>query len=152
MSIDYRSAAFPEHLRKPAPRVLVKKAKDTRKASDDRRNKAMVRLRDKNGCRICLFRRVTEVHELVPKSKGGVASLFNSVGLCGAANGGLCHQLIQTHAISYSFKQPGRGADGPMVFTMNRSVAEAVFGRRVVPTHCEVIEESRVGVGSKDGR
>lgn len=134
MAIDYTGFKFGKTT---TPRVLVKKAKRTAIDSEDKAAKKVVRARDK-ACRICLFRRSTEVHELVPKSKGGKASNFNSIGICGAANGGLCHSLIQQHAISFTFAQPLRGADGPMKFEMNESTAKAVFGRRVVPKHITV--------------
>lgn len=133
MAIDYTGFAFG----KPTPRVLVKKARKTAESSDEKRIKREVRARDKF-CRVCLYRPSAEVHELVFKSKGGKVSLFNSLGVCAARNSGLCHQLLQTHAIGYCFKQPGRGADGPMTFSMNQSVAKAVFGNHPVPKHCEV--------------
>jgi hypothetical protein len=135
MAIDY--SGFPEHLRKPAPRVLVKKARKTAESSDEKRIKREVRTRDKF-CRVCLYRPSSEVHELIPRSVGGKVSTFNSVGVCAARNSGLCHQLLQSHSIHYEFLQPGRGADGTMRFSMNQSVADAVFGRRVVPKHCKV--------------
>lgn len=134
MAIDYTGFKFGK---KTTPRVLEKKAKRTAIDSQDKAAKKVVRARDKS-CRICLFRRSTEVHELVPKSKGGKASNFNSIGICGAANGGLCHSLIQQHAISYTFLKPLAGADGPMKFEMNASTARAVFGQHVVPKHVKV--------------
>lgn len=128
-----------ERLKKPEPRVLVKKAKQTKQASEEKRIKAEVRKRDPF-CRVCLHRRSSEVHELRFRSRGGPVSMFNSIGVCAARNGGLCHQLLQSHSIGYTFVQPGRGADGRIEFDMNESAAKAVFGRRPVAKHVTVTE------------
>jgi hypothetical protein len=136
VSIDYSGFAFPKS---GTPRVLEKRESVKAKEKAERAIKAQVRKRDPH-CRVCLYRPSSEVHELVPRSVGGEVSLFNSVGVCAGRNSGLCHQLLQQHAISYAFLQPGRGADGKMTFSMNRSVADAVFGRRAVPKHCTVTE------------
>lgn len=133
MAIDYTGFAFA----KPAPRVLVKKAKQTKQSSEEKRIKDEIRARDKF-CRVCLYRPSSEVHELIPRSVGGKVSRYISVGVCAARNSGLCHQLLQAHSIHYEFVNPKLGADGPMTFSMNKSAAAAVFGRRPVPKHCEV--------------
>jgi hypothetical protein len=132
---DWTGFAFP----KPTPRVLVKKAKDAAKLSAEKVVKAQVRKRDPF-CRVCLFRKSCEVHELKFRSRGGAVSLVNSIGVCAAANGGLCHQLLQTHSIEPCFAIPVKGAEGPMTFEMNASTAKAVFGRRIVARHIEVTE------------
>lgn len=136
MSIDYRSDAFPEHLRKPAPRVLVKKAKRTQKDSEEKRIKAEIR-KAQPLCIVCRFRRGAECHEFKFRSVGGRVAPENTGRVCAPSTGGLCHQLLQAHSIGYEFLTP-RGAAGLVRFTMNRSVADAVFGRRVVPRHIEI--------------
>lgn len=121
------------------PRAIQKQDDAKAKEREERKIKNEIRKRDPF-CRVCLFRPSSEVHELIFKSKGGEVSHHNSIGVCAGRNSGLCHQLLQQHGIKYAFTKPAKGAAAPMTFSMNRSVADAVFGRRAVPKHCEVTE------------
>jgi hypothetical protein len=140
MAIDYERPAFTGSFWKDeTPRALDKIKADKAKLAEERKIKNAVRKRDPF-CRVCLYRPSSEVHELVFKSVGGEVSLQNSLGVCAGRNSGLCHQLLQQHGIKYAFTNPEKGAAAPMRFSMNRSVADAVFGRRAVPKHVEVAE------------
>jgi hypothetical protein len=137
MAIDY--SGFPEHLRKPQPRVLVKKAKATAKLSAEKSVKAAIKQRDPF-CVVCLFRKGADCHEMFTfRSRGGSVSLENSARVCAPATGGLCHQLLQTHVIHPEMLTE-RGCNGPLRFAMNRSAAQAVFGRRPIPKHITITD------------
>lgn len=65
--------------------------------TSERDAKDQVRLRDGYRCRICR-RPMGSVHEIVPKSLGGVPSLENSIAVCGDGVSG-CHGFLQRHEI-----------------------------------------------------
>lgn len=133
--MDWTGFAFP----KPEPRVLRKKAKKAKQDTADKEVKAAVKTRDPF-CVVCLFRRGAECHEMFKfRSLGGKVALENSARVCAPATGGLCHQLLQTHVIEPEMLTK-RGCNGPMRFTMNKSAAQAVFGRRPIPKHVTVTE------------
>lgn len=95
----------------------------------DRIEKEKVRKRDHEACRVC-FRATRDVHERLFKSRGGVASLTNSMCACR-----ICHDFLQHHAI-----QPfGLDCNHRLTFEMNEAVAEMVFRGRAVPRHVTVI-------------
>lgn len=72
-----------------------------------------------------------DVHERVFKSRGGVASLENSLVLCRR----ICHQLVQQHAV----KLYGATCQQPIQFEMTQAVAVLIFGSRPTPSHVTVI-------------
>ncbi len=116
-------------------RKVEKEEKRATKASMDRAGKVAVRARDKGICRVC-GRKATEVHEVLPKSLGGVACLENSVMLC-AEPKGRCHQLCQQGGI----KAFGNHCSGPLVFEMSKAVAYLVFRNRALPAHVRIVEK-----------
>lgn len=115
------------------PRLVAEKAKETKAETADRKGKQAVRDRDGGICRVC-GRKATEVHEALSfKSKGGIASLQNSIHVC-AKPLGLCHQFLQQHGI----RAIGKHCSRKLIFEMSPDVAKLVFGRQDIPAHVRV--------------
>ena len=110
------------------PKVAKKVLRRRAVARMDRTEKEKVRQRDKEACRVCL-RKTRDVHERVFKSRGGVASLENSMCACR-----VCHPFLQEHGIQVL----GPSCDKPLVFLMNEVVARIIFRGRAVPKHVTV--------------
>lgn len=120
------------------PRLVEQKQKETKAETADRKGKQAVRDRDGGVCRVC-GRKATEVHEaLTFKSRGGVASLANSIHVC-AKPAGLCHQFLQQHGI----RVIGKHCSKPLKFEMSEAVAKLVFGRRDVPANVRIKREAK---------
>ena len=115
---------------KPIPHVVKRLAKRRKVARMDRAAKEQVRQRDMESCRIC-GRRSRGVHERVFKSRGGVASLDNSLVLCSR-----CHEYTHGHAI----KPHGESCNGPMAFEMSQEVAQQIFRGMAIPPHVTVVQ------------
>lgn len=111
-----------------APRIVAKVTKKRAVLRMDRIEKESVRFRDKETCRVC-GRKTRDVHERLFKSRGGVASLDNSVCACRR-----CHPFLQEHGITVF----GPTCNGPLTFVMNEQVAKLIFGARAVPAHVTV--------------
>lgn len=94
----------------------------------DRVEKEKVRVRDGEACRVC-FRHTRDVHERVFKSRGGVASLSNSMSACR-----FCHPYLQHHGIDVF----GATCNGELRFAMTAAVAHFIFRGRAVPAHVTV--------------
>lgn len=115
---------------KHEPSIVGKIVKKRKVVCLDRAAKDAVRLRDKDACRICMGKS-RDVHERVFKSRGGVASLDNSLVLCRR----ICHALCQQHAV----KLYGATCQKPIQFEMTRAVAVLIFGSRPTPSHVTVL-------------
>lgn len=107
----------------------VREQKKRRKRNLDRSEKELVRKRDQERCRVCL-RRTREVHERLFKSRGGVASLHNSLCTCPG-----CHSLLQGHAI----RPVGPSCNGALTFQMTQATAYLRFRHRPLPPHVEIV-------------
>lgn len=114
---------------KGEPRIVHKITKRRTVARMDRTEKELVRQRDHEACRVC-FKKTRDVHERLFKSRGGVASLDNSMCACRT-----CHPFLQEHGI----KVLGLTCNAPLKFQMNAAVAKMIFGARALPQHCEVV-------------
>lgn len=120
------------------PRLVEQKRKETQAETADRKGKQAVRERDGGVCRVC-GRKATEVHEaLTFKSKGGVASLQNSIHVC-AKPLGLCHQFLQQHGI----RVIGKHCSKKLIFEMSAAVSKLVFGRREIPAHVRIVRDGK---------
>lgn len=117
-------------LAKPTPKVVEKVAKERAIAGLDRREKEKVRTRDKEACRVC-GGKTRDVHERVFKSRGGVASLENSLCACRR----ICHRLLQQHGIQVW----GESCNGPLIFKMSKQAAHLVFRGKAHPKHVEIV-------------
>ncbi len=124
------------YFKRQAVPAIVRKLKQRGRATYlDRVEKEKVRKRDHEACRVCL-RWTRDVHERLFKSRGGVASLANSMCACRT-----CHPFLQEHAI-----QPfGKDCNHRLTFEMHEAVAQMVFRGRAVPKHVTVIETPKVG-------
>jgi hypothetical protein len=116
---------------KTAPRVVAKIQRRRAAANLDRTEKEKVRQRDKECCRVC-GKKTRDVHERLFKSRGGVASLDNSMCACR-----VCHPFLQEHGITVL----GPTCNGPLHFLMNAAVAKMIFGKRATPKHVTVGEK-----------
>lgn len=114
---------------KPIPRIVEKIQRRRKVLSLDRTEKEKVRRRDNESCRVCL-RSTRDVHERLFKSRGGVASLDNSICACR-----VCHPFLQEHGI----KVIGGSSNGKLLFQMSEAVALMIFRGRATPKHVEVI-------------
>jgi hypothetical protein len=112
------------------PRVVDKVTKRRAVVRMDRIEKEHVRVRDKESCRVC-GKKTRDVHERVFKSRGGVASLENSLCACRK-----CHPFLQEHGIHVL----GPSCNGKLTFRMNKAVAKMIFGSKAPPKHVEVFE------------
>lgn len=110
------------------PRIVGKITKRRKAMNLDRTEKEKVRQRDKESCRVC-GRKTRDVHERLFKSRGGLASLDNSICACRK-----CHPFLQEHGITVL----GPTCNGPLHFLMNAAVAKMIFGSRATPKHVEV--------------
>jgi hypothetical protein len=110
---------------KPQPKVVDTILKRRKAVSLDRAAKELVRQRDKEACRVC-FRRSREVHERIYKSRGGAASLENSLVLCKT-----CHALVHGRAL----KPLGPTCNGHLYFAMSQATSWLVFGSKPLPRH-----------------
>jgi hypothetical protein len=120
------------------PRKVDQEEKRAKEETADKKGKQQVRDRDKGICRVC-GRKATEVHEaLTFKSRGGVASLQNSIHVC-AEPSGKCHQLLQQRGI----RVIGKHCSRKLVFEMSRKVAKLVFGRQPIPKHVRITREAK---------
>lgn len=127
--VDYRRPAFGGSFWKSEPKIVEKVKKRNAVERMDRHEKEAVRLRDKESCRVC-GKKTRDVHERLFKSRGGVASLLNSVCACRK-----CHPFLQEHGIAVI----GPDCNHPLVFQMTAAVARMIFGARAVPKHVEII-------------
>lgn len=135
---NYGRGRFVESYFKGDPRKVEQEAKRAKEETADKKGKQAVRDRDKGVCRVC-GGKATEVHEaLTFKSKGGIASLQNSVHVC-AEPTGKCHQLLQQHGI----RAVGKHCSRKLVFEMSRAVAKVVFGRQPIPAHVRITRAQR---------
>lgn len=107
----------------------VREQKKRRTRNLDRAEKEKVRTRDAEHCRVCL-RKTRDVHERLFKSRGGVASLHNSLCACPG-----CHPLLQGHAI----RPVGQTCNGPLIFQMTKATAYLRFRHRPLPPHVEIV-------------
>lgn len=114
------------------PRIVQKITKRRAVARMDRIEKEAVRHRDQESCRVC-GKRTRDVHERLFKSRGGVASLDNSICACRT-----CHPFLQEHGIQVL----GPTCDGPLIFRMHEAVAKMIFGAKATPAHVEVIRSA----------
>jgi hypothetical protein len=113
--------------------AIVRKLKQRGRATYlDRVEKEKVRKRDGEACRVC-GRTTRDVHERLFKSKGGVASLENSMCACRT-----CHPFLQHHAIAPF----GKDCHHRLTFEMNEAVAQMVFRGRPVPKHVTVVRSN----------
>ena len=120
---------------KPTHRAIEKAGSRKLALKVDREQKDLVRERDRRRCRVC-GRSTSEVHELTFKSKGGAASLQNSICACSVVNGGgLGHALLQSHVI----RVIGYDANKDLLFEMDQRAAVAVFGHRSPPSHVRIV-------------
>ena len=110
---------------KPTPKVVSKILNRRTAAKLDRQAKEAVRKRDQECCRIC-GRKSREVHERIFKSRGGEASLENSLVLCR-----LCHELTQHHGVRIY----GGSCQGLLQFGMSEQAALLIFEHKARPTH-----------------
>ena len=123
--MNYARPAFTP-VPKGTPKVVQKIVATRKAASLDRREKEAVRKRDREACRVC-GRKSREVHERLFKSRGGVASLSNSLVLCR-----VCHGLAQGHG---GLKVYGPSCDGLLSFGLSPEAAKLVFRGRALPSH-----------------
>jgi hypothetical protein len=114
-----------------APRVVAKIQRRRAALNLDRTEKEKVRQRDKECCRVC-GKKTRDVHERLFKSRGGVASLDNSMVACRT-----CHPFLQEHGITVL----GPSCNKPLHFLMNAAVAKMIFGKRATPSHVTVGEK-----------
>jgi hypothetical protein len=114
-----------------APRVVAKIQRRRAALNLDRTEKEKVRQRDKECCRVC-GKKTRDVHERLFKSRGGVASLDNSMCACR-----VCHPFLQEHGITVL----GPSCNGKLHFLMNSAVARMIFGKRATPKHVTVGEK-----------
>jgi hypothetical protein len=114
-----------------APRVVTKIQRRRAAVNLDRTEKEKVRQRDKECCRVC-GKKTRDVHERLFKSRGGVASLDNSMCACR-----VCHPFLQEHGITVL----GPSCNGKLHFLMNSAVARMIFGKRATPKHVTVGEK-----------
>jgi hypothetical protein len=113
---------------KGTPRIVETKAKRRSAARMDKVEKERVRVRDRESCRVC-GRKTRHVHERLFKSRGGVASLDNSMCACP-----VCHPYLQHHGISVF----GASCNGRLTFEMGPQVAKFCFLGRSTPSHVTV--------------
>lgn len=138
----YARTPYQEPNFKGDPRLVAEQRKATKAETADKKGKQAVRDRDGGVCRVC-GRKATEVHEaLTFKSRGGVASLANSIHVC-AKPSGLCHQFLQQHGI----RAIGKHCSKKLIFEMSAAVAKLVFGRSEIPPHVKVVKPRK----QKDG-
>jgi hypothetical protein len=103
---------------KGTPRIVETKAKRRSAARMDKVEKERVRVR-----------KTRHVHERLFKSRGGVASLDNSMCACP-----VCHPYLQHHGISVF----GASCNGRLTFEMGPQVAKFCFLGRSTPSHVTV--------------
>ena len=115
---------------KPEARIVHTIQKRRKAARMDQASKELVRKRDRESCRIC-GRRSRDVHERVFKSRGGTASLVNSLVLCRQ----ICHALVQQHAVQVY----GPTCNDRLTFEMTQAVGHLIFNGRAVPPHVTVL-------------
>lgn len=119
----------PNFKHQTAPKVAAKVLKRRAVVRMDRTEKEQVRQRDQECCRVCL-RKTRDVHERVFKSRGGVASLHNSLCACRT-----CHPFLQEHGIQVV----GPTCNGLLEFVMNAQVAKLIFRGKAWPAHVTVV-------------
>lgn len=112
------------------PRIVAKVTRKRLIVKMDRAEKEKVRVRDKESCRVC-GKGARDVHERVFKSRGGVASLVNSICACR-----ICHPFLQEHGI----KVLGLTCNHALTFQMTKAVARMIFGAKATPKQVEVLE------------
>ena len=82
--------------------------------------RAYIFAREGGLCRCCRHRKAESLHELQPRSLGGVPSPENSIAVCGTIVGAApsCHTYLQLHQIRWIASQPwiGEGAEGGLIF------------------------------------
>ena len=115
---------------KNEPSIVGRIVRKRRVRCLDRAAKESVRRRDRGACRICMGTS-RDVHERVFKSRGGMASLDNSLVLCRR----ICHALVQQHAV----KLYGDTCQRHIQFEMTQAVAVLIFGGRPTPKHVTVL-------------
>lgn len=138
MTANYSRPPFTPVL-KDEPKVLGKVLKRRTVQRMDRVEKEAVRQRDKECCRVC-FRKTRDVHERIFKSRGGVASLVNSMCACR-----ICHPFLQEHGMQVL----GQTCNDPLRFVMTAEVAKVIFRGRAVPKHVEIRDVRRERRGSE---
>ena len=121
-------------------RAIDKVAKKRQAKRDDKRDRDEVRQRDRYRCRLC-GRRTSTVHEDKRRGAGGTVSLKNSLLLCDAYEGGLCHPLTGTRWITPVMANGAEefDANGDLVFEMTEATAKKVFEHRARPAHVRIV-------------
>lgn len=93
-TVDRASVACP----KPEPQKRIKARRKRVQQKVTAAVRAYIFEREQYRCRCCVVRAAESMHEIHPRSLGGVVSPENSVALCGSGTTG-CHGLIQAHLI-----------------------------------------------------
>lgn len=134
---NYERRPVGESFFKGDPRLVEQETQARKDEAADKKGKQAVRDRDKGICRVC-GRKATEVHEaLTFKSKGGIATLQNSIHVC-AKPLGLCHQFLQQHGIHVIGKHCSR----KLKFEMSAAIAKLVFGNREIPANVRLLKRA----------
>ena len=132
MPANYARPAFTGPFWKGEPKVVEKVTTRRQVQRMDRIEKESVRVRDKESCRVC-GKKTRDVDERVFKSRGGVASLVNSMCACRK-----CHPFLQEHGIAVI----GPDCNAALTFRMVPAVAKMIFGARALPKHVELLPEA----------
>jgi hypothetical protein len=110
---DRRRCAVPKRA------LVTRKRATARKKRERRMNTAEVRAyvfaREKGICRCCGYMAAESMHELRPRSLGGLVCKENSIAVCGDGTRG-CHGKLQRHEIQVRLGSKRKGAEGFLAF------------------------------------
>jgi len=100
-------------------RAELKATRDAEEAAETKHVRPLVFARERGECRVCteLYKRrraAQTMHEIQPRSLGGIRSTENSIAVCGSGTTG-CHGALQAYRIRCEKLTPA-GADGPLRF------------------------------------
>jgi len=104
---------------KKAPAPIRTQAKPKRERDAIAAIRRYVFEREKGICRCCGVQAAETMHEMRPRSLGGLISRENSIAVCGDGVRG-CHGQLQRHEITVRIHSKRKGADGFLAFKGGR--------------------------------
>ncbi len=112
----YASAGIPKTYReKKTPRPIRRTPKTKRQREAIAAIRAYVFERENGICRCCGAMAAETMHEMRPRSLGGLISRENSIAVCGDGVRG-CHGKLQRHEITVRLGSKRKGAEGFLAF------------------------------------